>query len=94
MTKCVVVGDSLCFLANKASNLMTYKTHEIACSVHCVVDIPLICIFWIYLQTQTYNTLNFFVEDQIYWAPADTATDLYQQLASKKYREIPRTEIT
>ena len=42
---------------------------------------------------QTYNKLQFFVEDQIYWAPADTASDLYQQLASKKYREIPRDQI-
>jgi hypothetical protein len=40
-----------------------------------------------------YNKLKFFVEDQIYWAPASTTSDLYSQLASKKYREIPRNQI-
>ena len=43
---------------------------------------------------QAYNKLDFFVEDQIYWAPASTTSDLYSQLASKKYREIPRNQIT
>ena len=42
---------------------------------------------------QVYNKLNFFVKDQIYWAPASTASDLYSQLALKKYREIPRNQI-
>ena len=33
------------------------------------------------------------MEEQIYWAPASTTSDLYSQLASKKYREIPRDQI-
>ncbi len=40
-----------------------------------------------------YNRLRFFVEDQIYWAPASNTSDLYAQLASKKYREIHRNQI-
>ena len=47
----------------------------------------------LFLQQVTYNKLKFFVEDQIYWAPATTTSDLYSQLASKKYREIPRNQI-
>lgn len=46
------------------------------------------------MQPETYNRLHFFVEDQIYWAPATTTSDLYAQLASKKYREIHRNQIT
>ncbi len=43
--------------------------------------------------TQKYNKLEFFVEDDIYWAPASTTAHLYSQLASKKYREIPRNQL-
>ena len=42
---------------------------------------------------QGYNKLEFFVEDDIYWAPASTTAHLYSQLASKKYREIPRDQL-
>ena len=42
---------------------------------------------------QIYNKLEFFVEDAIYWAPASTTAHLYSQLASKKYREIPRDQL-
>jgi hypothetical protein len=42
---------------------------------------------------QKYNKLEFFVEDEIYWAPASTAEHLYSQLASKKYREIPINQL-
>ena len=42
---------------------------------------------------QGYNKLEFFVEDDIYWAPASTTSHLYSQLASKKYREIPRDQL-
>ena len=44
-------------------------------------------------QTDQYNRLQFFVEDQTYWAPANTTSKLYEQLATKKYREIPRYQI-
>ena len=40
-----------------------------------------------------YSKLRFFEEEQIYWAPASTTSALYSQLASKKYREIPRNQI-
>ena len=40
------------------------------------------------LIPQVYNKTQFFVENDIYWAPASTMSDLYSQLASKKYREI------
>ena len=42
---------------------------------------------------QIYNKLKFFVEDDTYWAPASTTAHLYSQLASKKYREIPRNQL-
>ena len=45
------------------------------------------------LLMQVYSRLKFFVEDQIYWAPASTTSDLYSQLALKKYREIPMKQI-
>ena len=37
--------------------------------------------------------MEFFVEDSVYWTPASTTSDLYSQLASKKYREIPRCQM-
>ena len=45
------------------------------------------------LITQTYNKLEFFVEEPVYWTPASTAAGLYSQLASKKYREISRNKL-
>ncbi len=45
------------------------------------------------MQNDNYNRLQFFVQDQVYWAPATTASGLYTQLASKKYREINRNQI-
>ena len=44
-------------------------------------------------QVQDYNRLQFFMEDQVYWAPASTTSGLYAQLASKKYREIHRSQL-
>ena len=44
-------------------------------------------------QGQGYDKLRFFVESNIFWAPAATTSDLYQQLAANKYREIPQHEI-
>ena len=40
-----------------------------------------------------YSQLNFFEDEQVYWAPASTIADLYTQLSSKKYREISREQI-
>ena len=45
-------------------------------------------------QSHQHNTPNFFVENQVYWTPASTTSDLYSQLAAKKYREIARQQIT
>ena len=45
------------------------------------------------ITSQVYSKTQFFVEDDIYWAPASTTSDLYSQLASKKYREISRDQI-
>ena len=42
---------------------------------------------------QSYDNMDFFVEDPVYWNPASTMSALYSQLASKKYREIPRDQI-
>ena len=50
-------------------------------------------IFGHILYLQKYNKLEFFVEDDIYWAPASTTANLYSQLASKKYREIPINQL-
>jgi hypothetical protein len=40
-----------------------------------------------------YNKLCFFPEDNVYWAPAATASGLYAQLSAKRYREIPREQL-
>ena len=40
-----------------------------------------------------YSHLKFFEEDKVYWVPASNASDLYSQLANKKYREITRSQI-
>ena len=39
------------------------------------------------------RTLSFFEECDLYWRPASTREEIYQQLAQKKYREIPRHQI-
>lgn len=39
------------------------------------------------------QTVSFFEECERYWRPASTKEDLYQQLAQRKYREIPRHQI-
>ncbi len=36
---------------------------------------------------------SFFTEEPIYWDPENNTKDIYEQLAQKKYREIPRHEI-
>ncbi len=47
--------------------------------------------WWLYLQTQ--HCSGFFEEARTYWAPSSVAEELYEQLATKKYREIPRNQI-
>ena len=42
---------------------------------------------------QGYDKLKYFIEKTTFWAPASTQSGLYDQLASNKYREIPREEI-
>ena len=36
---------------------------------------------------------NYSVDDALYWAPEHDIKKIYQQLASKKYKEIPREQI-
>lgn len=36
---------------------------------------------------------SFFLETEHYWRPASSTGALYDQLAKKKYREIPRSRI-
>ncbi len=36
---------------------------------------------------------SFFTEEPIYWDPENNTKGIYEQLAQKKYREIPRHEI-
>ena len=50
-------------------------------------------VFMVDFHQNTYNRLNFYVEEQVYWAPASMTSDLYAQLALKKYREISRNQI-
>ena len=42
---------------------------------------------------QTYSKLNFYVDDRTYWTPGTTALEIYDQLASKNYREIPKRQL-
>lgn len=44
-------------------------------------------------QPQQYDKLKFFKESEVYWAPANTTSGLYNQLSDYKYREIPRNQI-
>ena len=53
----------------------------------------MLSFFLLLSQGQGYDKLRFFEESNIFWAPASTASDLYQQLAANKYREIPQHEI-
>ena len=55
-------------------------------------SINLNCISF-HSQTHQYSEQKFFVEQQTYWSPASTTSDLYAQLAAKKYREIARQQI-
>ena len=36
---------------------------------------------------------GFFVESEIYWNPGSDCSSIYEQLAEKRYREIPRQQI-
>lgn len=45
------------------------------------------------VQPQMYDKLKFFRESEVYWAPANTTSGLYNQLSDYKYREIPRSQI-
>ena len=48
----------------------------------------------LYMNVQVaYSKLRFFEEEKVYWTPASTTSALYSQLASKKYREIQRSQI-
>ena len=46
-----------------------------------------------YLIQESYSKLNFFEDEHIYWTPAGTTSEIYDQLSAKKYREIPRKQI-
>ena len=49
----------------------------------------------IIVQIHHYNKVvhEFYQEEQVYWAPASTTSALYSQLASRKYREIPKEQL-
>ena len=51
------------------------------------------CHYTCAIQDTAYNKLTFFEEQSQFWAPASTASGLYEQLATNKYREIPRDKI-
>ena len=36
---------------------------------------------------------KFFEECESYWAPSSSASELYEQLSRKQYREIPRQHV-
>ncbi|CAI8035541.1 hypothetical protein GBAR_LOCUS19927, partial [Geodia barretti] len=42
---------------------------------------------------ESYSNLEFFEHDPVFWAPASTTLDLYEQLFIKRYREINRNQI-
>ena len=50
-------------------------------------------IGFIILQSHKYNNLQFFERDKTFWAPASTTSGLYEQLCTKRYREISRDQI-
>ena len=59
-----------------------------------------ICVFGKFIDVTVPSTQvtsdgnqGYFSEENIYWAPASNITDLYEQLAHHKYREIPRHQI-
>lgn len=39
------------------------------------------------------NQVEYFAEEEVYWAPASNIPALYEQLAQHKYREIGRHQI-
>ena len=43
---------------------------------------------------QFYNKLQFNGNDNMYWTPESTVSELYDQLASEYYREISRDQVT
>lgn len=40
-----------------------------------------------------YGSLNDMTEEQMYWNPENSTIGIYEQLAQKRYREIPRQAI-
>ena len=48
---------------------------------------------WQQIQRQKYENIMFFEKSDIYWRPAAQANVLYDQLAKRKYREIPRNKL-
>ena len=66
-----------------------------------------LCIAWLYWTNLLHKMLHvtqyanvdggggptFFEEETTYWKPASDARNLYKQLSSKKYRELPRRQI-
>jgi hypothetical protein len=62
------------------------------------ITLSLNCLFTLYSQRRTIkNTASksaeFFEESDLYWSPASDPNELYDQMAAKKYREIPRHQI-
>ena len=39
------------------------------------------------------NEEGFFTESDIYWVPASSSAELYEQLSKYRFREIPRSQI-
>ena len=66
------------------STVTSYIEHLHACTIP-------------FLQSQHKSTGDpapkFFEECETYWSPSSVANELYEQLASKKYREILRPQI-
>ena len=44
-------------------------------------------------EPATPTSAVFFEETDTYWAPSSIVNELYEQLATRKYREIPRDQI-
>lgn len=64
-------------------------------TVRCVVQPHLGTILFNHMQQygEQLHQSSFFIEDEVYWAPASSKTALYSQLSEKKYREILRQQI-
>ena len=78
-------------LNNEKVSKMYKAKYTMAVFLGITMNIMIVCTLCITIQK--YNKLEFFVEDDIYWAPASTTAHLYSQLASKKYREIPINQL-